>query len=667
MSGALLALAMVVGTGYRTTLVEALGNRRLATADLVVSDAASVGILRGGLHGEYPGAVIYSMRMLADVDPEGLGAELPRLLTNEHPDVRRYALELIQDHRVETAIAAVRTCLAHEVSSPVAAQAIRTLAALGDAETVLAHADSTDAGSRIAAITGLLNTPPSTEAGRASAAEGRRKLALLVASDSVEERAMAARVLGDCDSRLAGEPLATLLADPDARVRRQALRASGQMNAPQLWNRAIAALADRATRTAAISSLVAGGESVLTEVGEALAVPGIGRDQTINLLTVCERIGGDKAIELLRSHAVSQDIQVRSTALRALSRCGYRALAGGTDLEEALHREAEHVAWLASASVAVSEIDGADLLEAALAEEVGDSRGNVVSLLSFHGDAAALRQAAINLDHGSGDRVAYALEIIDIETPRSLRKTVLAVMDDLPPRERMERFEGQFSQEHVDGNSKLAELATNRLGRAGSWTQACALHTAAATALPDLAPIAAPLVNSPSELVSEIAAWLQQAHPSRRERAMLSIIEKVLVLRNAGIFAETSDEILAGIASIASIRQVTGGESIIELGEAGDTMFIIASGRVKVHNGEHEINQLGAGGVFGEMALLDPEVRSASVTAVEQTQLLSLDQQSFFDLIDERPEVARGLLKLLTRRLRGTLQDLAEMHDRVSP
>ena len=96
-------------------------------------------------------------------------------------------------------------------------------------------------------------------------------------------------------------------------------------------------------------------------------------------------------------------------------------------------------------------------------------------------------------------------------------------------------------------------------------------------------------------------------------------------------------------------------------------MFIIASGRVKVHNGEHEINQLGAGGVFGEMALLDPEVRSASVTAVEQTQLLSLDQQSFFDLIDERPEVARGLLKLLTRRLRGTLQDLAEMHDRVSP
>lgn len=145
---------------------------------------------------------------------------------------------------------------------------------------------------------------------------------------------------------------------------------------------------------------------------------------------------------------------------------------------------------------------------------------------------------------------------------------------------------------------------------------------------------------------------------------MLSIIEKVLVLRNASIFAETSDEILAGIASIATVRDAAAGERIIESGEAGDTMFIIASGRVTVHNGEYEINQLGTGGVFGEMALLDPEVRSASVTAIDQTQLLSLDQQSFFDLIDEQPEVARGLLRMLTRRLRATLGDLSASHDR---
>lgn len=145
---------------------------------------------------------------------------------------------------------------------------------------------------------------------------------------------------------------------------------------------------------------------------------------------------------------------------------------------------------------------------------------------------------------------------------------------------------------------------------------------------------------------------------------MLTTIEKVLVLRNAGIFAETSDEILGGVASVATVTHAEAGEHIISAGDAGDTMFVIASGRVKVHEGDQELGRLETGDVFGEMALLDTEVRSASVTAVEDTQLLSLDQQAFFDLIDERPEIARGLLKLLSRRLRATSGELSELRDR---
>ncbi len=665
LSGALLGLAIQVGSGYRARLVEALGKRRLASADLVVSDAASVHILRAGLHGAYPGAVIYSMRMLAEVDRDGLVDELPMLLTSEHPDVRRYALDQIHDFRVESALPAARECIAHETAPAVAAAALRTLAALGDVATVLAHADAADPETRIAAIAGLLNTPQVTDSDRAAASEGGRTLARLIAAESVEERAMAARVLGECNPDTSLEPLAKLMTDPEAHVRRQALRAAGRVKAPQLWGKVIAAFTDRETRSAAISAMAAGGESALSEVGKTLSDPGVSRDQIIQLITVCERIGGEKAIESLVPFVGSDDAQVRSGALRALSRCGYRAPEhGGHDLSASIRTEVAQVAWLSAASGAVSEVDGSELLAAALAAEVSASRGRVLSLLSLHGDASALGRAAINLDHGSGDRVAYALEIIDIETPRPLRSVVLPVMDDLAPDERLERLGGQFPQQRVDGRSKLAELAANPLGNAGSWTQACALHTAGIIELPDLATISTPLVDSPSELVSEVAAWLQQAHPSQRERTMLSMIEKVLVLRNAGIFAETSDEILAGIAAIAAVRDAAAGECIIEMGEAGDSMFIIASGRVKVHHGEHELNQLGTGSVFGEMALLDPEVRSASVTAVEETRLLSLDQQSFFDLIDERPEIARGLLRLLTRRLRGTLNDLSEVHDR---
>ena len=69
--------------------------------------------------------------------------------------------------------------------------------------------------------------------------------------------------------------------------------------------------------------------------------------------------------------------------------------------------------------------------------------------------------------------------------------------------------------------------------------------------------------------------------------------------------------------------------------------------------------------VFGEMALLDPEPRLASVTAVEPTRLFRLDQSPFYQLIAERPEVASGIIRVLTRRLRNRVRDISELNNRI--
>ena len=70
------------------------------------------------------------------------------------------------------------------------------------------------------------------------------------------------------------------------------------------------------------------------------------------------------------------------------------------------------------------------------------------------------------------------------------------------------------------------------------------------------------------------------------------------------------------------------------------------------------LNDLSERDVFGEMALLDPEPRSASVTALEDSQLFRLDQIPFYDLMADRAEVARGIIHVLTQRLRGRMHDL---------
>jgi CRP-like cAMP-binding protein len=83
-------------------------------------------------------------------------------------------------------------------------------------------------------------------------------------------------------------------------------------------------------------------------------------------------------------------------------------------------------------------------------------------------------------------------------------------------------------------------------------------------------------------------------------------------------------------------------------------MYIIVSGRVRIHDGERTLNYLGERQEFGEIALLDREPRSASVTTVEDTLLLRLDQEPFYDLMDEHSDFSRGVIRALIDKLRKT-------------
>ena len=142
---------------------------------------------------------------------------------------------------------------------------------------------------------------------------------------------------------------------------------------------------------------------------------------------------------------------------------------------------------------------------------------------------------------------------------------------------------------------------------------------------------------------------------------MLTTIEKVIVLKDADLFAETPDELLAEVAELLTEVELPAGEAVFSKGEPGDSLYIVVSGQVRVHDGEYTLNLLGESEVFGEMALLEPEPRMASVTAETDALLLRLDGEPFFELIDTRSEVARGIIRVLSRRLRQRVQEVAAL------
>jgi CRP-like cAMP-binding protein len=140
---------------------------------------------------------------------------------------------------------------------------------------------------------------------------------------------------------------------------------------------------------------------------------------------------------------------------------------------------------------------------------------------------------------------------------------------------------------------------------------------------------------------------------------MLSTVERVLALKAAPLFSSTPEPVLAELAGILHELELPAGSLVFTKGELGTCMYIIAAGRVRVFDGPRTLIELGFGEVVGEMAILDTEPRSADVEAMEDLLLLRLDQGPFYELMEDRFEIARGIILTLSRRLRHLLTGMS--------
>jgi len=137
------------------------------------------------------------------------------------------------------------------------------------------------------------------------------------------------------------------------------------------------------------------------------------------------------------------------------------------------------------------------------------------------------------------------------------------------------------------------------------------------------------------------------------------------ILGNAGLFSDLPGEVLNEIARLAVVERLPQDTVVFEKGDLGTKLYAILSGQVRVHDGQQTLAQLGQGEIFGEMAAIDTQPRSASVTAEQDVLLLSLDQEQLLTLMSQQPEISLGVLRALSRRFRGQVRDLNEVRRRL--
>jgi len=431
----------------------------------------------------------------------------------------------------------------------------------------------------------------------------------------------------------AEQKLNSLLSSASNADRNLALEVLGEVRRREWFPRLIAACDAPVTSRAASLALTVIGAEALPEIESAWSEKEAPPQRLSALAKVLGRVGGAQSQAILASRISEPGDEVRLHILNALSQSRYRAKDSSL-IQRAVKAEVEQAAWVSAVQIDLGGTDETALLIAALNRSLVQIRDRVLLLLSFVFDGNSMRRVREAFQAGSGAQVSYALEIMDAQLPAEWRNMVLPLLESLSPQERSRRLATLSPQTKQNRESRLFEIIER--ADLSHWIHSCAAYTSA-----------------------RIHGKVKQG-----DEAMLSTVEKVLILKTVPVFNQTPDHVLAEVAGLLEEVDVSENESIFVKGETGDSLYVIVDGRVRVHDGDRVLNYLGERDVFGEMALLDPEPRSATVTALESTRLFRLDQMPFSELMEERPEISAGIIRVLTSRLRNRMDDTVQLDAR---
>jgi CRP-like cAMP-binding protein len=137
--------------------------------------------------------------------------------------------------------------------------------------------------------------------------------------------------------------------------------------------------------------------------------------------------------------------------------------------------------------------------------------------------------------------------------------------------------------------------------------------------------------------------------------------ERIDILRRVSLFDDLSDRELEAVANAAKERRFDTGDTVVGEGEGGVGFFVVADGTARVEVSGQRRGTIGPGASFGEVALLDEGGRrTASVVAESPLRVFGITAWQFTPLLEQHPQIAVKVAKILARRLR-------EAEERAAP
>src|SRR4051812_2593681 len=140
-------------------------------------------------------------------------------------------------------------------------------------------------------------------------------------------------------------------------------------------------------------------------------------------------------------------------------------------------------------------------------------------------------------------------------------------------------------------------------------------------------------------------------------------VDKRALLKNHPLFGELAPESIERLCSYATSQKVARGQAIFAKGDPGNSLFAVCSGTVKISvpspDGRDAVfNLVNEDGIFGEIALLDGQPRTADATATTDCELMVIDRRDFVPLLRSQPDIALKIIEVLCARIRRTSEQV---------
>ena len=646
---------------YRNALTTSLNRRGLIGSELSLDDTCSLEIFEKGLKSHHPEEVLYSLKLLEDMEHPSVKGLLFELVNHPEPQVRQGVYQSIEKLCNEEFFKTLKKQLLVEKTPQVQAALLRALAASGEVEALSEEAEAieiiepylndTQLEVRQSAMVAVL-----LYCGLEGAVRVGHFLINLQQSSKPEERKFFANVLGQVGVPTFYRGLIPLLRDKDINVRKAALIAASRLKNHKLWPLVIENLERAEVREESTNALIDAKESAFPALESAYRYHSTKvRDQ---IIYIYGKIKGQGAItQLLKKLNDKKSQNLLSNILWSLYLCGYKAKEK-TDqdiIERLIKEESAYGLKVINAQHSLGNREEISLLFSALNDDLVKTHKNIFLLLSFRYNSEIIIKICNNYRAVQAEKRDMAIELFDNIVNPQHKKLIKPVLN----------IGIQEASQSLSLPLKCVECLKEILSKSeiwnNSWVRVCAIEAAVKMPKDDYKTYISFLLNDSNELVRETAQYVFQSTFQTSETSpkitsiYLPTIEKIKILQTESIFSKIPQKILAEEVAIhLEIVELPKGEHIFYKGDLGTSMYIIADGLLRVYEENETLAKLSKGDIFGELSALVSESRTASIIALKKSILLRLSQDNLRVLMETRLEVARGIIQFLCHRLQTT-------------